>query len=564
MAPRRRTISLAVAAALILWTVPAEALQRVPAAAACTGAPAKPAVRAQWSTAGGPSFTVARGVGKSAPTSIRWTVSYFNPSSLKWSAYSAWKTVVASKSPRVVVRPALSDARSLAILVAIAANACGSSGQQRLEVPLRTAAALVAKPTLAHTLPLRVGSISFDVIAGAATSGLPMSLTTDTSGVCAADAVTRRLTLKSAGECRLRISQKNASISLPNPDLDIVLHIIADVPSLPAVTTDRADDRTGFQIHVVYVTPRGAQAHNYATEGQLALWVELAQAWMRERLGRTFAFDTFGGRLDVTSINSSLSIADMSAQKSSETAGSHELLQALADEYATANGKPTPGKNLLFVVDGELSADYCGFADRPGSLALVTAASPGCWTGDQAFVAQSRGLNWMSATIIHELLHNVGVPHVCIDNSDIMVGDSCDQPDVLDVLTLDASGTQYVGASAAGVDIRTVKVWADGSGSRHIAVDGECYIGEPCAMPRSWWTSGAQVLELQDFVSGSWRTIATFSSRKDSTVTTGFPFTYDTIFTATTAGSHVFRLRLAPAAGWSEYLGEPFTVVVPY
>lgn len=546
--------------ALLAVALPTPALAAKP----CAAAPAKPLLRAVWSTTGGPAITLANTGGRSAATGARWSVSYFDPGALRWSNPSAWKPTAASRKPVTVLKPVASPARSLVNVMAVAVNACGTSAQTRLSVPLRTSAQLLVAPTMATTIPLRVGAIPFDVIAGTATSGLPLGLTTAGSSACSVDPVTRKLLLRSAGECRVRITENTASISVPNPDVEFVLTIVPDIAGLPAASADRADERTGFQIHVVYVTPRGATAHNFVANGQLDLWVALAQDWMQRKLGRTFAFDTFDGRLDVTSLTSRYSVDELAARANSETAGSQELLELLAGEFAAANGRALPGKNLLFVVDGSLSAAYCGFADRPGALALVTAGSRGCWTGDQDFLAPERGLNWMSATIIHELLHNVGVAHVCVDDSDIMLGDTCSQADVHAVLTLDASGTQYVGGALAGVDIRTVKVWADGSGVRHIAVDGLCYVGETCDMPRTWWTSGVQLLDVQELSADGWRAIATFSARPDASHSAAYPYTYDAVLTPTLVGTHTYRYRLQPAPGWGEFVGEPFTVVVPY
>lgn len=561
----RRTLAGYVVAVLLAASVtPAYAASTPAAAKACTSAPAKPTLRAVWSANGGPAFTVSTAAGKSPATSVRWTVSYFDPAALRWGGFSAWRKVPVSRVARTLLRADPSPSKSLVNLVAVAANACGSSAQQRLEVPLRSATQLAARPTLAAAIPLRVGVIPFDVMAGAATSGLPLSVLTSTPTTCVSDPITRRLVLKAAGECRVRISERNGAISLPNPDVELALTLVSDIAPLPVASVDRPDERAGFQIHVVYVTPRGATSHGYDANGQLGLWIALAQDWLQRRLGHTFAFDTFDGRVDVTSLTSRYSVDELAARANSETAGSQALLELLADEFAVANGTGVPGKNLLFVIDGSLSDSYCGFADRPGALALVTPGSRGCWTGDQDFIAQERGLNWMSATIIHELLHNVGVGHVCVDDSDIMIGDSCSQPDARAVITLDAKGTQYVGGTQAGVDIRTVKVWADGSGSRHIAVEGLCYIAEACALPRSWWTSGAQLLDVQELIAGEWRTIATFSARQDAGHSAAYPFTYDATVTPTSAGTHTYRFRLQPAPGWGEYLGEPITVVVPY
>lgn len=564
MMARRVLVLCSVVVVLAASASPTHAVQLLPAAKACHAAPSKPALRAVWSTAGGPSLTLATSSTNSPAISVRWTVSYFDPISLSWSNFSAWKTVAAKRAVRTLLRPTLAASKSLVSVVALAVNGCGTSAQARLSVPLRTASQLIVKPTLAATIPLRIGSIPFHDIAGVATSGLPLSVLTSASAVCTSDPVTKRLILKGPGECRVRLSENNASIALPNPDLELVLNVVADVTPLPSASVDRPDERAGFQIHVVYVTPRGTTSHNYTSGGQLDLWVALAQDWLQRRIGHTFAFDTFDGRLDVTSMTSKYSIEELAARANADSTGSLQLLGLLAAEFATANGTSMPGKNLLFVLDGTLSPSSCGFAERPGSLALVTPGSRGCWTGDADFVAAERGLNWMSATIIHELLHNVGVAHVCVDNSDVMIGDSCAQPDARAVITLDAKGTQYVGGAQAGVDIRTVKVWADGSGSHHIAIDGLCYVGESCALPQSWWTSGTQLLDVQELVAGDWRTVATFAARADASHSASYPFTYDAIVTPSATGTHTYRYRLQPAPGWGEFVGVPITVVVPY
>ena len=127
-------------------------------------------------------------------------------------------------------------------------------------------------------------------------------------------------------------------------------------------------------------------------------------------------------------------------------------------------------EKLLFVVDADLSPKYCGFAQNPGSLALITPSSLGCWRksyGDyeiSSYVSRIYQINTMSMAIIHELLHNLGVRHTCVDRTDIMMGGCTDSRDTQSAFTIDVTNTRNVGGSLSGANILDFKGWTDGSG----------------------------------------------------------------------------------------------------
>lgn len=552
---RTRLVGPSVALAMVVTALVASA----PAQAACVK-PSAPILKAVWGTAGGPRITLAPGKGV-LPRSVSWTVAHRSAAS--WSAWSKWtQRTVRTRTSAVVHIPKLDAARTRVAYNAFAQNACGRSKSASLEVPLATAEQLATtRPLIPHTLPQSLGGVAVvDLMANP--FALPVAVTANTPGVCAMNASRDRLLLQGAGTCRFSVSQRTSMVTTPNPDVSVAFEVLPPAIPLAASTKDRPDDLSGFQIHVVYVNLSDAPGHDQHASGLIDTWVELSQRWLADAVGRRLLFDTAQGKLDVTFLQSRHTMADLSPT-ADEGSGTHGL-ELLRTEYLAAQGRASAeGKNLLFMVDAPISADYCGWADTPGDLALVTTTGDGCWNGAADFTGQGRGLNWVSVTIIHELLHNMGVGHTCGDDTDMMLGGSCRIERAKAPVTLDAGRAWYVGADEAGADILQVKVWSDGSGTRHLPQPGTCYVGEACSLPRTYWSGGTQVLELQRLVGGTWQAVASFTSKR---LPEGgaYPFTYDVTWTPAGTGSATLRYRLQPTAEWMEYLGEPFSVVVPY
>lgn len=548
---RRAAAAAFVTPALLAGSI---ALVPAPALAACAK-PAAPAVKATWGSSGGPVLTARKASKGAAATGLAWTVSAFDGSSETWGPFAAWKRVAANATVRY--QPPLDAAHARVSFVAVARNQCGSSAQARITVPVRPASELPLQPTIATALPLTLGKVPFAAL-GDGAEELPVGITTSTPAVCKPDAGQRVIALLAAGECVLRVSGRTASLALPQPDATLRLAILPPAKPLPVAAQDRPDDLSGFQVHVVYVVPKDAVSHDYQASGHIDTWVAIAQQWLQQRLGRTLRFDTHQGRLDVTVMPSTHTVAQLAAQDES----GRGPLQMLAAEYRTANGGGWAGKSLLFIVDGQLSTQYCGLGEVGDDLALVTPVGEGCWTDDADYLGTGFGVNWISSTIVHEVFHNFGVRHSCLDNTDLMLGEGCPSGVPQGIVSIDAAGTQYRGGAAAGVDVLALRVWADGSGTRHPALPGVCFVGQVCTLERTWWSSGEQVLEVQQWVGGAWVTRASFTSRPDPSGPG--PFTYDATITPTATGSLTLRYRLVPSATWMEFVGEPFTVAVPY
>jgi len=555
---RRRLLSAAVTVAMV------SAWFTGPSTSAVCAVPRAPTIKAIWSTTGGPRIVV--GVANGAlPTLLWWQMTSYRTSG--WTAWSSARSkTIRSRRDTMSTAPRLKPDVAQVAYSAYAQNRCGVSGRSQLQVPLATAAQLrFTTPEIASDLPLSLGSIPVEVLTASA-AGLPVSVRSETAAVCAPDAKRTSIILRTAGDCRVRISQHTSTTRTPNPDLEVVLHIEPETTPLPETSMDRPDDVVGFQIHVVYVTVVDSPSHDQHGKGLVQMWAQLAQDWLARRIGKRLVLDTYRGSLDVSVLHSAYTKAEL-ALKGAESSGAvgGGALGKLRSEYLAASGSASlRGKNLLFFVDATLSDSYCGWADTPGSLALVITAPGGrCWAGTSAFLGRGTGLNWPSVTMIHELLHNMGVRHVCVDGTDIMIGDGCTAGRGEGAVTIDVTHTQYLGASAAGADILGEKVWTDGSGSRHLPQPNTCYVREPCALVTEYWSSDEQVLDLQLLVNGVWQTVATFTAH----LAVGdhpYPYTYDVVWTAPDTGDRTFRYRLEPTAHWREYLDTPFTVEVPY
>lgn len=230
---------------------------------------------------------------------------------------------------------------------------------------------------------------------------------------------------------------------------------------------DRADDVSGYQVHLVYVVPNGSTDLNVDTNGQIDSWVKEGNAWLNGKVGHGLQFDTFQGATDVTFLASKYRASELCYDNCS-------TLSKLRDEYVTQNPAFDDSKTLLFMLNEKLDPTSCGWGSFASNLALTHNfgdTTDGCnWPNTKV----KTGLNGPAKTIIHELIHTFGIHHVCIDSTDLMIGTpECKIDDntygELPV-TVDSKRNQYLGSdSAFGIDILKMPIWADGSGSNSYA-----------------------------------------------------------------------------------------------
>ena len=530
---------------------------------ACTSFPNAPIVKTIWGVTGGPTFTVTPSSTGDLPTSIYYAYAIKKSAKNSFDPFVEWiKVPVTSQASVIKHAPQMSLDNELVTFTAYASNGCGNSGQTQWTRKLVTNENLsVTKLDIAEDLPLSVGSIPSYFFSPMAYE-IPQTLTSKTTTVCLFDESAKVLKLLSAGKCEFTISQNNELLETPNPDVTHIINILPTSKILADAQKDRPDEIPGFQIHVVYVKVKGVTPHDYYQSGDLNNWLDLANAWMKRKIGKEFIFDTYQGAYDVSTMDSKYRTNELAFNSSKSAPRSTQVgpLAKLRAEFNKQNGEAIQGKVLLFIIDAKLARDYCGLAETPGDTALATPYVGGCWYPEFGYLGQTTKISGPSKTIVHELIHNLGVNHVCEDKSDLMIGEGCIMPEENLEITIDSKNKSYLGASAGGANIFDLKVWKDGSGVRHVQSQGVCYIKEPCLVSEVYWSTPYGDLEIQEKVKGKWKTIQIFKLKKIGAK----KFAANASIIPATKGVHTYREYIAPTKKYSAYVGKEFTKNVLY
>jgi hypothetical protein len=524
---------------------------------ACTSPPNAPIIKTIWATTGGPTFTVTPSSTGDLPTSIGYTYAIKKVGKNSFDPFAEWiKVPVTSQTSVVKYAPQMSLEKELVTFTAYASNGCGNSGQTQWARKLVTYEKLsVTKLEIAEDLPLSVGSIPTYFFSPMAYE-IPQTLTSKDLTVCAFDESAKVLKLLNAGKCEITISQNNELMETPNPDVTHIINVLPTSKILADTQKDRPDEIPGFQIHVVYVKVKGVTPHDYYQSGDINNWLTLANVWMKRKINKEFIFDTFQGTYDVSTMNSKYRADELefNSSESAPTSKKAGPLAKLRAEFNKQNGGEIQGKILLFIIDAKLAKDYCGLGETPGDTALTTLGE-GCWFPEFGYLAQVTKLNSPSATIAHELIHNLGVEHVCKNKSDLMIGTGCVLSEMNLETTIDLENELYVGAATAGANILDLKVWKDGSGVRHVQSQGVCYLKEPCLVSDVYWPIVQGDLAIQEKVNGKWKTIQKFKLKKIGSK----KFAANASIIPASKGIHTYREYIAPTKKYSAYVGKEFT-----
>jgi hypothetical protein len=524
---------------------------------ACTSFPNAPIIKTIWGVTGGPTFTVTPSKSGELPTSIYYTYAIKKVGKNSFDPFAEWIQIpITSQASVVKFVPQMSSENEMVSLFAYALNNCGTSGQTQWDRKLVTYEKLsVTKLEIAEDLPLSVGSIPSYFFSPMAYE-IPQTFTSKNPTVCAFDESAKVLNLLSAGECEFTISQNNELLETPNPDVTQIINVLPTSKILADTQKDRPDEIPGFQIHVVYVKVKGVTPHDYYQSGDINNWLNLANAWMKRKIGKEFIFDTYQGTYDVSTMNTKYSAnkLDIGSSEGGSTSRDSGVLEKLRAEFNKQNGVALQGKNLMFIIDAKLGKDYCGFGETPGDTAFTTVGG-GCWDPEFGYLAQTRKLNDASAAIAHELIHNLGVRHICEGKSDLMIGEGCVFPEKSPEITIDSKQKYYLGVSAGGANIFDLKVWKDGSGVRHVRSKGVCYIKEPCLVSDSYWSIVQGDLAIQEKVNGKWNTIQKFKLKKIGSK----KFAANASIIPASKGIHTYREFIPATKKYSAYVGKEFT-----
>lgn len=280
-------------------------------------------------------------------------------------------------------------------------------------------------------------------LSATSSSGLSVIYKSSTPDICSVSEKT--LNLLKVGICSVSAGQPGDVFTLPANDVIANVNITAQ-----RSTEDQPDSVSGFQIKPIYVVPSDGEDRKYDINGYIADALTEGNNFLKSAIGNEFQVDLVGADYDIQFFRSSY---PRSYFESAANAG-----DALMKEMKIAENFGENRKNYIFFIDVD-SFKYdaaCGYAGMPGLFAVV-AVGLGKGSGTNCVGKSLQLNNYASLTWIHEAFHNLGVDHTSNDACDMMRGSSSGYCNTS--WTIDKDRTRYVGASAQGVNVMTLRVW---------------------------------------------------------------------------------------------------------
>ncbi len=191
----------------------------------------------------------------------------------------------------------------------------------------------------------------------------------------------------------------------------MTVRLVPLTTALPRALEDRADDVTGYQVHVMYVLPSGGVDNALDTKGVIAQSVAAMQAWfVGQTRGPRLRLDTLDGALDITFARLRRSQAELF--------GFGVNIRDRIEEELRERGYIQPRKIYAVYYDG--NAVVCGSGPWPpdliGSVAAMylrgtpKGARP---CAENPFAARTATPGYWEYSLAHEILHTIGVVAEC-------------------------------------------------------------------------------------------------------------------------------------------------------
>jgi hypothetical protein len=221
------------------------------------------------------------------------------------------------------------------------------------------------------------------------------------------------------------------------------------VATLERATTDRSDEFSGPQIHLMYVTSADGPDRGFDTNGQIAASVRLFNGWLVEQRGVMLKIDSFGGQPDISFLRLRQSDSDLlpkgifireAIEQEVRDAGFNKA-NTIYHVYYDGAGPPNCGGSL---VPGNLSvlfirgSDRCDQNPRPPADATYPETKPGYFD----FVTPHEVFHALGA-VANCAPHSTGSFHVSDDPRDLMYAGSWDMSRMM----IDPGGDDYWGPS---------------------------------------------------------------------------------------------------------------------
>jgi hypothetical protein len=313
---------------------------------------------------------------------------------------------------------------------------------------------------------------------------------------------------------------------------------------------NRPDTRAGYQIQAVYVVPSNGTDMRRDVSGQVSSWMRQGVEYLDRELGDSWQIDTArSGKPDVRFLASRFTRTQLS-RSSFDTS---KLLREIGEGLPTGKDRKT---YVFFIETAQLSSGlipegvtcgYAGLQSRAVRVATGTDAARGC-------SASTPDLSGPARTWVHEVMHTLGVLHVD-DPGDLMHPIDKGQP-----ASIDRQRALYVDAAAAGVDIRSLRVWAsrptNASAAWACLREGRtqqaqylCGLGPSQIQPiqaQCWTTAEPSILEVRS--GDTWIRQGAVAAEVSRLCPAGFPYSYAPEISRSQAGVETFRLT---RASWS-------------
>ena len=328
----------------------------------------------------------------------------------------------------------------------------------------------------------------------------------------------------------------------------------------PGITLE--DDKTGHQIQLVYVETSSAKGSRYDTNGQIETWVNQLQAWLSKQTGKELIFDTYQGRPDIAYLKFNGNITY-------EGTGQKQLVQM----YQKSNPNTYYGKTLAFIIDQTrpVGSVLCGWAGPNEGYALIfpnlTFSDGTECTGDDTTSEINSGFSYPAKSLLHEIIHSYGVEaHVCVDTTDLMHGSpECEEAGIVQdfekPVTFDLLKRYYFGGNRAGVDLKTLKIWTDGTGQKRPELDqGICWVGEVCPFKSNTFEEQGTV-QLQVKSGNKWITVNSVKGQL-SNCQDCYKYSFKNSHRFIKPGTYQYRIVKLATKKYAAYTGPSKTIRV--
>jgi len=205
----------------------------------------------------------------------------------------------------------------------------------------------------------------------------------------------------------------------------VALDTSGSAASMARSPTDRPDDFSGAQVHLIYALPSDGADRALDTDGTAAASVSNFQGWLKGQTGgRGLKVDTSGGQVDIT--------FHRFTETDAQLAASGINLRNTLESKLRSAGFDAYGKLYSVYYDGTGPHDHCGGGAWPPGLpgtvsAIYLRATFGSGSTCYDPYPSRTGLQIMDFAILHETLHTLGFVPSCAPHQ-TRAGHTSDNP----------------------------------------------------------------------------------------------------------------------------------------